>query len=62
MPTCFSFLVKDTSLLFYGCVFCHTFEHLLGFISMIITFYPYQLKAVAVLCLFWKVKKRISCK
>lgn len=45
----FSILVKDFGLLFYGCVFCHTFKHLLGFISMIITFCPSQLKTVAVL-------------
>lgn len=35
----FSIPVKNSEL-FYGCVFCHTFKHLLGFISMIITFCP----------------------
>lgn len=52
----FSILVKDFGLLFYGCVFCHTFKHLLGFISMI-TFCPSQLKTVAVLYFFWEIWK-----
>lgn len=59
MPTCFFHSGQRYQLIIlWLCVF-HTFKHLLGFISMIIiTFYPYQLKTVAVLCLFWKVKKK----
>lgn len=53
MPTCFFHF----GLLFYGGVFCHTFKHLLGFISMIITFCPSQLKTVAVLYFFWEIWK-----